>query len=47
MTSLKDQQKLLKNGIKKRRGPLGSFKDFPKEIIRTIKSPFTKKKTNK
>jgi len=54
MTSLKDQQKLLKDagkglvdGIRKHRGPLGSFTEFPKEIIRTIASPFTKKNKNK
>ena len=41
MTSLKDQKKLLKDagkglvdGIRKHRGPLGSFTEFPKEIIR-------------
>ncbi len=54
MTSLKDQQKLLKDagkgvveGIRKHRGPLGNFTAFPKEIIRTITSPFTKKNKNK
>ena len=52
MTSLKDQQKLLKDagkgvvdGIRKR--PIGNFMSFPKEIIRTITSPFTKKNKNK
>ena len=30
-------------GGKARKKPLGTFKDFPKEIIKTIKRPFTKK----
>jgi len=51
MTSLKDQMKLLKDAGKDvagkksgtRKKPLGTFKDFPKEIIKTIISPFSKK----
>lgn len=52
MTSLKDQMKLLKdagkdlafkkNGIRKKPG--GDFMSFPKEVIRTITLPFSKKK---
>ena len=41
MTSLKDQQKLLKDagkglvdGIRKHRGPLGSFTAFQKEMVK-------------
>jgi len=47
MTSLKEQMRLLKNagksGVKYSKQPIGSFIDFPKEIIRTITLPFSKK----